>query len=52
MSATSLDLVAPDGTTKTDGGTDDIDQTYTPDFEGESIAGTWTLRINDGMTAS
>ena len=47
-----IDLVAPDGTTKmlhnrSGGGTDDIDQTYTPDFEGESIAGTWTLRIRD-----
>ena len=47
-----IDLIAPDGTTKTvhsrsGGGNDDIDQTYTPDFEGESIAGTWTLRIRD-----
>ena len=47
-----VDLIAPDGTTKTvhnrSGGTaDDIDQTYTPDFAGVSIAGTWTLRIND-----
>ena len=52
-----IDLVAPDGTTKTvhsrsGGGTDDIDQTYTPDFEGESIAGTWTLRINDSYAAA
>ncbi len=52
-----IDLVAPDGTTKTvhsrsGGGTDDIDQTYTPDFEGESIAGTWTLRINDNYAAA
>ena len=47
-----IDLIAPDGTTKTlhnrSGGTaDDIDQTYTPDFGSTSIAGTWTLRIND-----
>ena len=47
-----IDLIAPDGTTelvrsRSGGGTDDIDQTYTPDFEGESIAGTWTLRIRD-----
>ena len=52
-----IDLVAPDGTTKTvhnrsGGDTDDIDQTYTPDFEGESIAGTWTLRINDNYAAA
>ena len=52
-----IDLVAPDGTTKTvhsrsGSGTDDIDQTYTPDFEGESIAGTWTLRINDNYAAA
>ena len=52
-----IDLVAPDGTTKTvhsrsGGGTDDINQTYTPDFEGESIAGTWTLRINDNYAAA
>ena len=52
-----IDLVAPDGTTKTvhnrsGGGNDDIDQTYTPDFEGESIAGTWTLRISDDAASS
>ena len=52
-----IDLVAPDGTTKTvhnrsGGSTDDIDQTYTPDFDGESIAGTWTLRINDNYAAA
>ena len=47
-----IDLVAPDGTTKTlhnrlGGSIDDINQEYTPDFEGESIAGTWSLRISD-----
>ena len=53
-----IDLIAPDGTTKTvehnrsGGGTDDIDQTYAPDFGGESIAGTWTLRINDNYASA
>ena len=52
-----IDLIAPGGTTKTvhnrsGGGTDDINQTYTPDFEGESIAGTWTLRINDNYATA
>ena len=52
-----IDLVAPDGTTKTvhsrsGGGTDDIDQTYTPDFAGESIAGAWILRINDNYASA
>ena len=48
-----IDLIAPDGTTtktvhnRSGGSADDIDQTYTPDFAGVSIAGTWTLRIND-----
>ena len=52
-----IDLVAPDGTTKTvhnrsGSGTDDIDQTYTPDFAGESIAGAWILRINDNYASA
>ncbi len=52
-----IDLVAPDGTTKTvhnrsGGSADDIDQTYTPDFAGVSIAGTWTLRINDNYATA
>ncbi len=52
-----VDLVAPDGTTKTlhnrSGiGADDIDQTYEPDFGGVSIAGTWTLQINDNYAAA
>ena len=52
-----IDLIAPDGTTKTlhgntGGSADDIDQTYTPDFEGESIAGAWTLRISDNYAAA
>ena len=51
-----VDLVAPDGTTKTlhdrsGGDADDIDQTYEPDFGSVSIAGTWTLRINDNYAA-
>ena len=51
-----IDLIAPDGTTKTlhnrsGNGSDDINQTYTPDFDGESIAGTWSLRINDNYNA-
>ena len=52
-----IDLVAPDGTIKTvhnrsGGSADDIDQTYTPDFAGVSIAGTWTLKINDNYAAA
>ena len=48
-----IDLIAPDGTAKTlhdrtGGSADDIDQTYEPDFAGESIAGDWTLRVRDG----
>ena len=51
-----VDLIAPDGTTRTvhnreGGSADDIDQTYTPDFAGMSITGTWTLRINDNYAA-
>ncbi len=52
-----IDLIAPDGTTKTvhnrsGGSANDIDQTYTPDFAGVSIAGTWTLQINDNYAAA
>ena len=52
-----IDLIAPDGTTKTvhnrsGGDNDDIDQTYAPDFGGESIAGTWTLRVNDNFASA
>ena len=48
-----IDLIAPDGTTRTlhdrtGYETDDIDQTYAPDFGGVGIAGDWTLRIRDG----
>ena len=52
-----IDLITPDGTTKTlhnrsGYGADDIDQTYAPDFGSVSIAGTWTLRINDNYAAA
>ena len=52
-----VDLVAPDGTTKTvhdrsGGSTDDIDQTYAPDFGSVSIAGAWILRINDNYASA
>ncbi len=48
-----IDLIAPDGTTRTlhdstGYETDDIDQTYAPDFGGVGIAGDWTLRVRDG----
>ena len=51
-----IDLVAPDGTTKTlhnrsGGSIDDINQEYTPDFDGVPIAGTWSLRIHDNYDA-
>ena len=47
-----VDLVAPDDTTKTlhnrsGGNSYDIIATYTPNFNGTSISGTWTLKIND-----
>ena len=50
-----IDLVAPDGTTKTlhdrsGSSIDDIDQMYTPDFDGVSIEGNWILRISDKAT--
>ena len=52
-----VDLVAPDGTTKTvhdrsGGSTDDIDQTYAPDFGSVSIAGAWILRISDNYASA
>ena len=57
ISDLKIDLIAPDDTTKivhnrSGGSADDIDQTYTPDFTGVSIAGTWTLRINDDYAAA
>ena len=47
-----IDLIAPDGTTRTlhdrtGYETDDIDQTYAPDFGGVGIAGDWILRVRD-----
>ena len=51
-----IDLIAPDGTTKTlhnysDGGEDDIDQTYAPPFGSIPISGVWTLQIHDNYDA-
>ena len=45
-------LIAPDGTSqtlhsRTGGSANDIDRTYTPDFDGTGIAGDWTLRVSD-----
>ncbi len=47
-----IDLIAPDGTTRTlhdrtGYETDDIDQTYAPDFGDVGIAGDWILRVRD-----
>ena len=52
ISDLKVDLVAPDGTTKTlhnrsGGSAVNIDQTYTPSFTGTEVSGDWTLRIND-----
>ncbi len=52
ISDLKVDLVAPDGTIETlhnrsGGSSDDIISTYTPSFNGTSISGTWTLKIND-----
>ena len=49
-------LIAPDGTTKTmhnrsGGSDDDINQTYTPDFDDVLIAGTWKLQIRDNANS-
>ena len=49
-----IDLVAPDGTVRTlhdrSSGAANINQTYTPDFDGVPIAGDWTLRIHDNVS--
>ena len=47
-----IDLIAPDGAaqtlhSRTGSSANDIDQTYTPDFDGTGIAGDWTLRVSD-----
>ena len=52
----SVVLIAPDGTTKTmhnrsGGSDDDINQTYTPDFDDVLIAGTWKLQIRDNANS-
>ena len=47
-----VELTTPDGTAQTlhsraGGSANDIDQTYTPDFDGTGIAGDWILRVSD-----
>ena len=47
-----IDLVAPDGTTETlrtrsGGGANSIDKTYTPSFGSVAISGVWTLQVHD-----
>ena len=47
-----IDLVAPDGTTETlrtrsGGGANSIDKTYTPPFGSVAISGVWTLQVHD-----
>ena len=47
-----VELTAPDDTAQTlhsraGGSANDIDQTYTPDFDGTGIAGDWILRVGD-----
>ena len=47
-----VDLLAPDGTIvnlheRTGGGSDDINQTYEPAFDGAGLAGDWVLRVRD-----
>ena len=47
-----VELTAPDDTAQTlhsraGGSANDIDQTYTPDFDGTGIAGDWILRVSD-----
>ena len=51
-----IDLIAPDGTVRTlhdraGGNTQNITETYAPDFAGVLVAGNWTLRINDNYDA-
>ena len=48
----TVELIAPDGTVQTlhdhaGGLANDIDRTYTPDFDGTGIAGDWILRVSD-----
>src|SRR3546814_395672 len=47
-----VDLVAPDGSVyklhnRSGGSSNDIDKTYTDDLSGESLNGTWNLRVKD-----
>src|SRR3546814_18885711 len=47
-----VDLVAPDGSVyklhnRSGGSSNDIDKTYTVDLSGESLNGTWNLRVKD-----
>jgi subtilisin-like proprotein convertase family protein len=47
-----VDLIAPDGGTyvlhnRTGGSTNDINKTYTVDLSGESLNGSWNLRVKD-----
>ena len=48
----TVELIAPDDTVQmlhdhAGGLANDIDRTYTPDFDGTGIAGNWTLRVID-----
>jgi serine protease len=48
-----VDLVAPDGSVyvlhnRSGGSADNINSTYTVNLSGESLNGTWKLRVNDG----
>src|SRR3546814_5214933 len=50
--SSDLDLVAPDGSVyklhnRSGGSSNDIDKTYTVDLSGESLNGTWNLRVKD-----
>ena len=58
ISDLKVDLVAPDGTTtqtlhdRSGYNSHNIVSTYTPNFNGASISGTWTLKINDNDSFS
>src|SRR3546814_14944335 len=50
--SSDLDLVAPDGSVyklhnRSGGSSNDIHKTYTDDLSGESLNGTWNLRVKD-----
>src|SRR5690606_40147112 len=47
-----VDLIAPDGSAyvlhnRSGGSSNNIDKTYTVDLSGESLNGTWNLRVKD-----